>query len=322
MEDRKREEVQEEQKEKTYVTRREFYICFVILLAVIFWNSHGVESKLEQQIISGSSNASAKLDHITSQIYGFSSEIEEADNPLQESNVQIADVDMQKKTVTLCMKTTPKEYQDGMRVKFFLSCDGAEAIEVPASVGKDRTFAAEAKLPFCGEVSILASLQKGDTEWIRSLGVMTIEEQVLPYFSGNWNCSVSWQANQKYATIDGEIYVDIQKPDWMMAGKKSFDLKNEKVEVCIDGKRIKTIPAEILSEDSGYYCYQASISEKDEIKPKEGQTIEFIFKAEDNNGLKYSYLVERGRWNQEDGYIAEEPAISEGAESNSRLTVE
>ena len=30
MEDRKREEVQEEQKEKTYVTRREFYICFLI----------------------------------------------------------------------------------------------------------------------------------------------------------------------------------------------------------------------------------------------------------------------------------------------------
>lgn len=325
MEDWKREEGQKEQKEKTFVTRKEFYICFLILLAVIFWNSHGVESRLERQIVSGSRNASEKLDNISSQIFSISDEVasgmEEADNPLRESDMEIVDVDMKEKTAAIRMMATPKEYQDGMTVKFFISCDGAEPMEVPAAAGKDRAFTAEAQVPFCGEARATVSVKKGDTEAIQSMGVMTIEGQVLPYFNGNWSGSISWLANQKHVTFDGDILVDIQKPDWMIEQKKDFTLKNEKVEVYIDGKKVKTIPAEIMMEDEFTHCYQASVTEENKIKLAEGQEIQFIFKAEDNYGLKYSYAVETGYLTEENEYIGQEPAKDLSGDDG-RLTIE
>lgn len=218
------------------------------------------------------------------------------------------------------MMATPKEYQNGMTVKFFLSCDGAEPMEVPAAAGKDRAFTAEVKVPFCGEVRATANVKKGDTEVIQNIGVMTIEGQVLPYFNGNWGGSISWLANQKHVTFDGDILVDIQKPDWMIEQKKAFELKNEKVEVYIDGKKVKTIPAEIMMEDEFTYCYQASVTEENKIQLAEGQEIQFIFKAEDNNGLKYSYEVETGFLTEEDDYIGQEPATD--VNGGGRLTIE
>lgn len=320
MEDRKREEVQEEQKEKTYVTRREFYICFLILLAVIFWNSHGVESKLEQQIISGSRNASQKLDHITSQIYGFSSEIEEADNPLRESDMQIVAVDMKEKTATLRMMAMPKEYQEGMGITFFVSCDGAEAVEVSATAGKDRTFTAEVTVPFCGEAMVSANVKKGDTEYLEDMGGVSIEGEVLPSFTGNRSGGCSWNTNDSFMTLDGEIFVDISLPSWL-GNEGTFDLKKEQVEVYIDGKKSKTVPAKEEIADPFYHSYVASFRETDAIRLERGKTIEFIFRAEDANGLRYRFVVERGFWNGEDGYVAEEPAESRYG-SNPNLTIE
>lgn len=320
MEDRKREEVQEEQKEKTYVTRREFYICFLILLAVIFWNSHGVESKLEQQIISGSRNASEKLDHITSQIYGFSSEIEEADNPLRKSNMEIVDVDMKGKTATLRLTAMPKEYQDSMGLTFFVSCDGAEAVEVSATAGKDRTFTAEVTVPFCGEAMVSANVKKGDTEYLEDMGGVSIEGEVLPSFTGNRSGGCSWNTNDSFITLDGEIFVDISLPSWL-GNEGTFDLKKEQVEVYIDGKKSKTVPAKEEIADPFYHSYVASFRETDAIRLERGKTIEFIFRAEDANGLRYRFVVERGFWNGEDGYVAEEPAESRYG-SNPNLTIE
>lgn len=320
MEDRKREEVQEEQKEKTYVTRREFYICFLILLAVIFWNSHGVESKLEQQIISGSRNASEKLDHITSQIYGFSSEIEEADNPLRKSNMEIVDVDMKGKTATLRLTAMPKEYQEGMGLTFFVSCDGAEAVEVSATAGKDRTFTAEVTVPFCGEAMVSANVKKGDTEYLEDMGGVSIEGEVLPSFTGNRSGGCSWNTNDSFMTLDGEIFVDISLPSWL-GNEGTFDLKKEQVEVYIDGKKSKTVPAKEEIADPFYHSYVASFRETDAIRLERGKTIEFIFRAEDANGLRYRFVVERGFWNGEDDYVAEEPAESRYG-SNPNLTIE
>lgn len=320
MEDRKREEVQEEQKEKTYVTRREFYICFLILLAVIFWNSHGVESKLEQRIISGSSNASEKLDHITSQIYGFSSEIEEADNPLRKSNMEIVDVDMKGKTATLRLTAMPKEYQEGMGITFFVSCDGAEAVEVSATAGKGRTFTAEVTVPFCGEAMVSANVKKGDTEYLEDMGGVSIEGEVLPSFTGNRSGGCSWNTNDSFMTLDGEIFVDISLPSWL-GNEGTFDLKKEQVEVYIDGKKSKTVPAKEEIADPFYHSYVASFRETDAIRLERGKTIEFIFRAEDANGLRYRFVVERGFWNGEDGYVAEEPAESRYG-SNPNLTIE
>lgn len=324
MEDWKREEGQEEQKEKNYVSRREFYICFLILLAVIFLQGMLTRERIQLEASQLRNGYTNRLDGLENRIDNIPNSIEnallEADNPLRESDMEIVDVDMKGKTATIRMMATPKEYQDGMTVKFFLSCDGAEAMEVPAMAGKDRAFTAEAKVPFCGEAKATVSMQKGDTEAIQNMGIMTIEGQVLPYFNGNWGGSISWLANQKYVTFDGDILVDIQKPDWMIEQKKAFSLKNEKVEVYIDGKKVKTIPAEIIMEDEFTHCYQASVTEENKIQLGEGQEIQFLFKAEDNNGLKYSYEVETGYLTEENEYIGQEPATD--LSGGGRLTIE
>ena len=151
-----------------------------------------------------------------------------------------------------------------------------------------------------------------------------METAVLPQFNGNWSGSVSWIANQNFVSFDGEILVDIQKPEWLMDRDKgtSFVLENARTEVYVDGKKVKTIPAELLMEDEYTYSYQSSATGKNKIKLGEGKTIAFIFKAEDNNGLKYSYLVEKGTWDQENGYMAEEPAAMLADGTDSRLTIE
>lgn len=325
MEDWKREEGQEEQKEKTYVTRKEFYICFLILLVAIFWNSHGVESRLERQIVSGSRNASEKLDDISGQIFNISDEvasgIEEANNPLQERDMEIVDVDMKGKTATIHMMATPKEYQNGMTVKFFLSCDGAEPMEVPAAAGKDRAFTAEAKVPFCGEARATACVKKGDMEYLKDIGGVSIEGEVLPSFTGNRSGVYSWNTEDSFMTLEGEIFVDISLPSWL-GRKGTFDLQKERVEVYIDGKKIKTVPAKEEIADPFYHSYVASLRKTDAVRLERGEAVEFIFKAEDTDGLRYRFVVERGVWNGEDGYVAEAPAESHHGSSNPNLTIE
>lgn len=325
----KRDDEQEEKKnERSYVTRREFYICFLILLVVIFLQGMLTRERIQLESSQRRNSYSNQLDSLNSRISDIPNDIEtallEADNPLRESSMEIVAVDLKGKTATLRMTAMPKEYQDGMSVTFFVSCDGAEAAEMPATAGKDRTFTAEMKVPFCGEAIVSANVKRGDTEYLKDMGGVGIEGQVLPYFDGYWGGSIEWKANQDFVTFDGDISVDIQKPDWMFEQKKDFALKNAKVEVYIDGKKVKTIPAELVDGDEFYRCYQAFVTEENKIKLGKEQAIEFIFKAEDNNGLKYSYLVERGTWNQEDGYIAEEPADSMGSTNggNGRLTVE
>ena len=98
----------------------------------------------------------------------------------------------------------------------------------------------------------------------------------------------------------------------------SFRLKDTKVEVYMDGKLEKTLPAILFSQDEYVRSYRADFSGENKLQLKNGKKIEFIFKAEDNNGLCYSYLAESGRWRQGDGY---ESAVFEMDESD-RLTVE
>lgn len=60
-------------------------------------------------------------------------------------------------------------------MKFMVSCDDADAVEVPAVAGNDRTFTAETKVPFCGEASATVHMKKGDTEYIQSVTGLHIE---------------------------------------------------------------------------------------------------------------------------------------------------
>ena len=318
------EEQEKKPKEKKYVTRREFRICFVILLLFVFFQSLSIKENIQQMqnnvsnaVYSAENNISNNINSIPRNI---EQGIEDANNPIRESSIEIVDVDVKARTALICMTAAPKEYVDGMTMKFMVSCDGAEAVEVPAKAGNDRRFEAEMEVPFCGVVSASAHMRKGNTEYIRSVGSVDVENTVLPTFHGNWGGSVSWQANGDFVVFDGDIVVEAMTPEWLMQRDKgaSFRLKDTKVEVYMDGKLEKTLPAILFSQDEYVRSYRADFSGENKLQLKNGKKIEFIFKAEDNNGLCYSYLAESGRWRQGDGY---ESAVFEMDESD-RLTVE
>ena len=306
MEDWKREEEQrEEKKRKKSVTRLEFYICFAILLILIFRLGIAMEnstSQLENRISNQERNFRDEIGRIPN---GIESALREADNPLRESSLEIVGVDGKGKTATLRMTALPKEYQAGMGMTFFVSCDGKKALAVPAAAGEDRVFMAEVDVPFCGVAEATARVEKGDVESLQTIGGVGIQGEVLPYFSGNASNSVTWNAGQDYATFEGgEIIIDVQAPQWI-AERKEFTLKNKKVELYVDGKKVKTLPVETVYEDEYSGSYVAVLSAEDKIKLTEGQTIEVFFRAEDENGLKYTYRVDGGTWNLEDGYLPE-----------------
>ena len=318
------EEQEKKPKEKKYVTRREFRICFVILLLFVFFQSLSIKENIQQMqnnvsnaVYSAENNISNNINSIPRNI---EQGIEDANNPIRESSIEIVDVDVKARTALICMTAALKEYVDGMTMKFMVSCDGAEAVEVPAAAGNDRVFEAKMEVPFCGAVSASAHMRKGNTEYIRSVGSVDVENTVLPAFHGNWGGSVSWQANGDFVVFDGDIVVEAMTPEWLMQRDKgaSFRLKDTKVEVYMDGKLEKTLPAILFSQDEYVRSYRADFSGENKLQLKNGKKIEFIFKAEDNNGLCYSYLAESGRWRQGDGY---ESAVFE-MDDNERLTIE
>ena len=321
-------ESEEKKKEKSgYVTRKEFYICFAILLAVIF--CQGISTKdhvwqaknnLRSEMQSAESRIMHQIDSIPRNI---EQGIEDANNPLQKSDLQIMDVDIKAQTVTLCMTVLPKEYTDSMAVQFFLSCDRGEAIAISAAAGADRVFKAEKTIPFCDMVSATVNLKKDGTETICDLGEMSIQGQVLPYFNGHWSGSRTWTAGQKFITFDGSLIMDVAKPDWVMSQNKGKDwiFKNPLAEVWIDGKLTRTLPVQTISEDEYTYAYEAMI-ERESLKLYEGETIELVFRLEDSNGLKYRYMVEKGIYTADGDYMEEAHADSMNPVSDGRLTIE
>ncbi|MBP3627934.1 MAG: hypothetical protein J6I95_00525 [Anaerotignum sp.] len=319
------EEEQKEEKPKKYVSRKEFYICFVILLGALAFATFAMEDRMEQVQNHVSNQVYQMEERVNSTINSIPRNIEQgiedANNPIRESNMEIVDVDAKARTARIRMTAAPKEYVDGMTMKFLVTCDDAEAMEVPAKAGSDRTFTAETEVPFCGVASATVHMRKGGTEYIQSVTGLNIENIVLPYFNGNWGGSVSWQASQDFVTFDGDITVDVSTPEWLMNKDKgaSFQLKDEKIEVYIDGKLKKTMPAIRVSNDKYFREYLVSLTGENRIQLKGGREIEFVFKAEDNNGLNYSYLVEKGNWNQGEGY--ENDAIWNMTDEE-RLTIE
>lgn len=319
------EEEQKEEKPKKYVSRKEFYICFVILLGALAFATFAMEDRMEQVQNHVSNQVYQMEERVNSTINSIPRNIEQgiedANNPIRESNMEIVDVDAKARTARIRMTAAPKEYVDGMTMKFLVTCDDAEAMEVPAKAGSDRTFTAETEVPFCGVASATVHMRKGGTEYIQSVTGLNIENIVLPYFNGNWGGSVSWQASQDFVTFDGDITVDVSTPEWLMNKDKgaSFQLKDEKIEVYIDGKLKKTMPAIRVSNDEYFREYLVSLTGENRIQLKGGREIEFVFKAEDNNGLNYSYLVEKGNWHQGEGY--ENDAIWNMTDEE-RLTIE
>ena len=322
-----RQDEKQEKKKQYPVTRRDFYGCVIILLIAVFLQGMQTRALIRRE----AQNMNNRCQNIESQMWnsisniqdGIASSLAEADNPLQESSVEIVAANLKEKKVTLRMTAMPKEWKTGdTSLQFYLSCDGGEKIAVDAAAGADHGFTAEKEIPFCEVAAVTAILQRGDTEYPSDLGETGVSGAVYPFFSGDFLGSYSWVAVGKEATVGGDINVEVQPSDWMMQEDKSLTLKNPTIEIYVDGKRVqKHKVTDGVDEDDPYLTRYTYTIEK-AFKVKEGQYIEVYFKAEDENGLKYTYLVDRSHVTNGDVETAEPAVPAADSVQEGRLKVE
>lgn len=319
------EKPEQKPKEKKYLTRREFYVCFVLLVVIVFWQSMSIKERIQQAGNNTTNAVYQAEDRINSRIGSISDAVaqgvEDANNPIRSGSLEIAAVDMRAQKVTLRMTAMPKEYQKGMTMRFIVSCnDGAEKLTVPATMGDDRIFMAETEIPFYDTVLATAYLQKGDTEFIREIGSTPIADAVLPTFYGNWSGSITWTSSANQLVFEGDASVDITAPEWMQYGDtEDFSLQEERAEVYVNGKLYQTLPVECEMKEPKACRYICHLTEKNKIVLKNPGNVEIFFKAKDKDGLEYTYLVEGGRWSgEQQGY---DPAVFDMDEAE-RLTVQ
>ncbi len=322
-----RQDEKQEKKKQAPVTRRDFYGCVIILLIAIFLQGMQTRALIRREV----QNMDNSYRNIESQIQGSISNIQnsiasslaEADNPLQESSVEIVAANLKEKKVTLRMTAMPKEWKTGdTSLKFYLSCDGGEKIAIDATAGEDHIFTAEKEIPFCEVAAVSATLQRGDMEYPSDLGETGVSGAVYPYFSGDFAWSCSWTGGGKEATVDGDITVEVQPSDWMMQEDKSLTLKNPTIEIYVDGKRVqKHKVTDGVNEDDPYLTRYTYTIEK-AFKAKSGQYVEVYFKAEDENGSKYTYLVDRSHVTNGDVQTEEMAVEAVDSVQEGRLKVE
>ena len=325
-----RDEVQDKQDKKrgrgnTLVTRRDFYGCVMILLIAVFLQ--GMQTRalirrnmqnLEDRYQSWDRQLQNSISNIQNSI---ASSLEEADNPLRESSVEIVAADLKAKKATLRMTAVPKEWKTGdTSLQFYLSCDGGEKIAIAASAGADHVFTAEQEIPFCEAAAVSATLQRGDMEYPSDLGETNVSGAVYPFFSGDFLGSYTWQNGAKDATVAGDITVEVQPSDWMMQKGKTLTLKNPTIAIYLDGKQIQRHKMEAESDDPYLTRYTYTIEKA--FQAESGQTIEVFFRAEDENGLKYTYLVDRTHVEKGDIRTEEMAVEAVSAAQDGRLTVE
>ena len=322
-----RQDEKQEKKKQYPVTRRDFYGCVIILLIAIFLQGMQTRALIRRGNTQLENSMANRISSVESRIGNIPNSIEtallEADNPFRESSVEIVAANLKEKKVTLRMTAMPKEWKTGdTSLKFYLSCDGGEKIAIDATAGADRSFTAEKEIPFCEVAAVTAILQRGDMEYPSDLGETSVSGAVYPYFSGDFSWSCSWTGGGNEATVDGDITVEVQPSDWMMQEDKSLTLKNPTVEIYVDGKRVqKHKVTDGVDEDDPYLTrYTYTIQKAFQVK--EGQYIEVYFKAEDENGLNYTYLVDRSHVTNGDVETAEPAVPAVDSVQEGRLKVE
>jgi len=311
-------EEQKEEKEKKYVTRKEFRICFILLLAAIGFATFSINDSIQQMQNHVSNQVYQVEDRINDTIgmipYNIEKGIEDANNPIREGYMEMIDVDYDAKTVTLRMTVAPKEYQEGMTVHFFISCDGNEPMKVNAEARADRTFIAECEVPYCDYAEVKAVLKKGNTEYLKLIGSEGIYSQIMPEFHGFFGGSTTF--GNGVHRFDRMVELRVNAPGWMTEDG-AFVLSNVRAVVEIDGKSVMTVPME--KTDSDYYSASYMV-ELEAFELRAGEKLKVSCMAEDNSGRKYTYVVEQGEALKND-YIAEEPAWMKGG-IDPQLTVE
>ncbi len=313
----------QEKKPRIAVSRKEFYICVALLLILIYARTGAILKNQREMTNTNANNAnfiSSRLDAMNGVLYNLTDGTDQAD--LLDSDVDISAVDWQNKTATLRLMAEPTEYQEGMMVTFFLSCDDGKAIPVAASAGEDYIYTAEQEIPFCEYVRVKVHIRRGDVEQIREFYGLSMMDELYPQIDSYPSSIIAQTFGATEATVGGDYAVEIQAPQWMLQNNKTFEVKNPRVEISVNGRRVKTLPME-KQDNSDYYTerYSASIAGSERITLQEGDRISFVFKMEDGSGTKYSYVMEEARQDQQEGYVQEQPATPIEDE-NSRLTIE
>lgn len=320
-----RQDEKQEKKKQYPVTRRDFYGCVIILLIAVFLQGIQTRALIRRE----AQNMNNRCQNIESQMWnsisniqdGIASSLAEADNPLQESSVEIVAANLKEKKVTLRMTAMPKEWKTGdTSLQFYLSCDGGEKIAVDAAAGADHSFTAEKEIPFCEVAAVTAILQRGDMEYPSDLGETGVSGAVYPFFSGDFYSTFTWTGGGSEASVSGNVEVEVQPSDWMMQKDKGLTLKNPTVEIYVDGKRVQKHKMQAEVADTTFTRYTYTIEKA--FKVKEGQYIEVYFKAEDENGLKYTYLVDRSHVTNGDVETAEPAVPAADSVQEGRLKVE
>jgi len=110
-----RQDEKQEKKKQYPVTRRDFYGCVIILLIAVFLQGMQTRALIRRE----AQNMNNRCQNIESQMWnsisniqdGIASSLAEADNPLQESSVEIVAANLKEKKVTLRMTAMPKEWK-------------------------------------------------------------------------------------------------------------------------------------------------------------------------------------------------------------------
>lgn len=315
----------QEKKVRTAVSRKEFYICVALLLIIIYARTGAILQNQRKMTNTNANNTnfiSSRLDAIGGELYNLTDGTDQAG--LLDSDVDISTVDWQNKTATLRLMAEPTEYQEGMTVTFFLSCDDGEAIPVVASAGGDYIYTAEQEIPFCEYVRVKVHIRRGDVEQIREIYGLSMADELYPRIDSYPSGIIDQTFGSTEATVGGDYAVEIQAPQWMLQSDKIFEVKNPRVEISVNGRRVKILPME-KQDNSDYYTerYSASIAGSERITLQEGDRISFVFKMEDGSGTKYSYVMEEARQDQQEGYVQEYAAtFMEEALADGRLSIE
>nr|WP_294682339.1 hypothetical protein [uncultured Anaerotignum sp.] len=324
--DKKQENSDKKQDRKaSFVTRRDFYGCVIILLIAIFLQGMQTRALIRRGNTQLENNMANRISNVESRIGNIPNSIEtallEADNPFRESSMEIVAADLKAKKVTLRMTAMPKEWKTGdTSLQFYLSCDGGEKIAVDAAAGADHSFTAEKEIPFCETAAVTAILQRGDTEYPFALGETSVAGAVYPFFSGDFYSTFTWTGGGSEASVSGNVEVEVQLSDWMMQEDKSLTLKNPTVEIYVDGKRIQKHKMQAEVADTNFTHYTYTIEKAFHVKS--GQYMETYFKAEDENGLNYTYLVDRSHVTNGDVQTEEMAVEAVDSVQDGRLKVE
>ncbi len=319
---RNEEEQEKGQKEKKYVTRREFYLCFFLLLAVLVLAVFFIGARIQRMGDAISDTVYRVEERFNNRIDSIPRNIEKgvenANHPIYESEMEIVDFDMKAKTAVIRITAVPKEYQEGMEVCFFAECDEAETIEAVAEADEDRTFVAEMLIPLCELAEVRAVLYRNGTEWIQEIGALSIRENVLPrihaYFPNK-----SFIHGEDFNRITGEVEVEFTPTSWMWE-KGDTTLKNVRTEVFVDETLVQTIPMAETEEGHGEDAVRYT-GRMEEFTLRKGETAVYYFKAEDGSGNEYAFLIEMGRLGKDNNYDEVE-LHEEIGRYKERLTIE